>query len=172
MIRLRDEKVLEIDAELLCVLRIQRMFRIDERRHAAGLLRLGNHLQCKCGFTGRLGTEDLDDAAAGKAANAERIVDADGAGGDRLHRCDSATLAEAHDGTFAELLFNLAYGDVDGAGAFLEVVERHVNSSFLGGRSCLSADLPAFAMLRRARHYVMEMVAWMGDRKGHSRDRS
>ena len=34
-----------IDAELLRVLRIERVLRIDERGHAAGLLRLGDHLQ-------------------------------------------------------------------------------------------------------------------------------
>ena len=59
-----------------------------------------------------------------------------------LHRGDGATLAEAHDGSLAELLFNLTDGDVDGAGAFLEVVERHANSSIcLGGRKPPSGGL-------------------------------
>ena len=37
-------------------------------------------------------------------------------------------LPEAHDRTLAELLFNLADGNVEGFGAFLEVIERHAVS--------------------------------------------
>ena len=68
------------------------------------------------------------DAAAGQAADAERVVDADGAGGNGLDRGNGAALPEAHDRALAELLFNLADGDVDGFGAFLQVVERHAVS--------------------------------------------
>ena len=41
-----------IDAELLRVLRIERMLGIDERRHAAKLLRFGNDLQRQGGLAG------------------------------------------------------------------------------------------------------------------------
>jgi hypothetical protein len=39
---------------------------IDERRHAAQLLRLGNHLQGDGGFAGRFRPEDFDHASARK----------------------------------------------------------------------------------------------------------
>src|SRR5258705_12970301 len=104
------------------------MLRIDECGHPARLLRLGNHLERKRRLARRLRPEDLDDAAAGNSADAERIVDADGACGDALHRCNRATLAEAHDGSLAELFFDLTDSVVDGAGAFFQVVERHANS--------------------------------------------
>ena len=41
-------------------------------------------------------------------------------------------LAEAHDRALAELLLDLADGDVDGFGAFLQVVERHAVSLACG----------------------------------------
>jgi hypothetical protein len=56
------------------------MLRVHERRHAASLLRLGNHLQRQSGLAGRFGSEDLNHAAAGQPADAERVVDADRAG--------------------------------------------------------------------------------------------
>ena len=37
-------------------------------------------------------------------------------------------LPEAHDRTLAELLFYLSNGNVEGFGAFLEVIERHAVS--------------------------------------------
>ena len=80
VVRLRDEQVVEIDAELLRVLRVERVLGIDERGHAAALLRFGNDLQRERRLAGRLRPEDFDDAAAGQAADAERVVDADGAG--------------------------------------------------------------------------------------------
>ena len=124
VVGLRHEQVVDIDAELLRVGRIERVLGVDERRHAAQFLRLGDDLQRQRGFARRLRTEDFDDAAARHAADAEREVDADRAGGDGLDRLNGALLAQAHDGALAELLFNLAEGDVDGlhALAILAVV--------------------------------------------------
>ena len=90
------------------------MLGVDERRHAAELLRLGDDLQRQRGLAGRLRPEDLDDAAARHAADAERVVDADGAGGNGVDRLDGAFLAEAHDRALAELLLDLADGQFDG----------------------------------------------------------
>ena len=45
---------------------------------------------------------------------------------------DGALLAEAHDRALAELLLNLADGNVDGFGAFFQVVERHAVSLACG----------------------------------------
>src|SRR5205823_340988 len=111
------EEVVEVDAQLLRVRGIERMLGIDKRGHAAKLLRLGNHLQGKRRLSGRLGSENLDDAAARNAADPEREVDADRAGRNRVDRLNRALLAQAHDRSFAELLLDLADGQIDGLGA-------------------------------------------------------
>jgi hypothetical protein len=64
------------------------------------------------GLAGRLRPENLDDTAARHAADAQRVVDADRAGRNRLNRGDDVVLAEAHDRAFAELLFDLTDGRV------------------------------------------------------------
>jgi hypothetical protein len=51
-------------------------------------------------------------------------VEGKGAGGDGLHPRQCGVQAEAHDAPLAELFFDLAHGQVDGA---LAVVVRHVN---------------------------------------------
>ncbi len=89
------------------------MLGVHERRHPAALLRLRNHLQRQRRLARRLGTEDLHDAPAREAADAKRVVDADGAGGDGVDRLDGALLPEAHDRPLAELLLDLADGQVD-----------------------------------------------------------
>jgi hypothetical protein len=95
------------------------MFGIDEGGHAAELLRLRDDLQRQRGLARRLRAEDLDDAAARHAADAERVVDADRAGGDGIDRLNGALLAEAHDRALAELLFDLADGQLHGLEPFL-----------------------------------------------------
>ena len=119
VVGLRDEQVVEIDAQLLRVGRVERVLGVDERRHAAQLLRFGDDLQRQRRLARRLGPEDLDDAAARHAADAERVVDADGAGRNGVDRLDGALLAEAHDRTLAELLLDLADRELDGLEAFL-----------------------------------------------------
>ena len=128
VVGLRHEQVVEIDAELLRVGRVERVLRVDERRHAAELLRFGDHLQRQRRLAGRFRAEDLDDAAARDAADAERVVDADGAGGDRVDRLNGALLAEPHDRALAELLLDLPDGQFDGFHLFavLTVVTRQV----------------------------------------------
>src|SRR5262249_52878169 len=86
---------------------------IDERGHAAHLLRFRNHLQRKRRLARRLRPEDLDDTATRDPADAQRVVDADGSGGNGFDRLDGAFLTQAHDRAFAELLFDLAESNVD-----------------------------------------------------------
>jgi hypothetical protein len=62
------------------------------------------------------------------AADAECVVDADGAGRNGLDRGDGAALPEPHDRAFAELLLDLADGDVEGLVTFFLVVEGHALS--------------------------------------------
>ena len=114
VVGLRDEQVVDIDAELLGVGRVERVLGVDERRHAAEFLRLRDHLQRQRRLAGGLRPEDLDDAAARHAADAEGEVDADGAGRNGVDRLDGALLPEAHDGALAELFFDLADGKLDG----------------------------------------------------------
>ncbi len=44
VVRLRDEQILEVDAEFLRVLRVERVLGVDERCHAAEFLRLRDRL--------------------------------------------------------------------------------------------------------------------------------
>src|SRR6185295_9468174 len=118
VVGLRDQQVVDVDAEPLRIGGVERVLRVDERGHAAQFLRLGNHLQRQRGLARRLRPEDFDDAAARHAADAERVVDADGPGGDGVDRLDGAFLAKAHDRALAELLFDLPDRQVDGFDAF------------------------------------------------------
>src|SRR5262245_5153581 len=93
------------------------MFGVDERRHAPELLRFGNDLQRQRGLAGRLRPEDFDDPATRDAADAEGIVEADGAGRDRRNHRDGVLLPETHDRALAELFLDLAHRHLEGAGA-------------------------------------------------------
>ncbi|MGC4083478.1 MAG: hypothetical protein QM736_15545 [Vicinamibacterales bacterium] len=101
VVGLRDEQVVDVDTELPGVHRVERMLGVDERRHAAEPLRLGDHLQRQRGLARRFRSEDLDDAATRHAADTERVVDADRAGRDGVDRPDGALLPEAHDRALA-----------------------------------------------------------------------
>ena len=52
-IRLRDEQVIQIHAEFFGVAGIKRVFRVNERREAAGFLRIGDDVEHQRGFAGR-----------------------------------------------------------------------------------------------------------------------
>ena len=74
---LGDQEVLEIDAELPRIDRVERMLGIDEAANAAALLRLGDDMQRERGLAGRFRAVNLDDAAARQPADAERDVEAE-----------------------------------------------------------------------------------------------
>src|SRR5256712_1701792 len=114
VVGLRDEQIVDVDAQFLRVRRIERVLRVDERRHAAEFLSLRDDLQRERRFPRRLRSEDFGDAAARHTANAEREVDADSAGRNGVDRLDGAFLTEAHDRALAELLFDLADGQIHG----------------------------------------------------------
>ena len=105
---LRDQQVVDVHAELLGIGRIERMLGIDEGRRAAGALHLGDDLQRERGLAGGLRPEDLHDAAARQAADAERDVEAERAGGNGFDIEDRRGIAEAHHRALAELLLDLA----------------------------------------------------------------
>ena len=99
---LRDQQVVDIDAELAGIDRVERVFGVDEGADAALLLRLGHGVQRQRGLARGFRPVDLDDAAARQAADAERDVEAERAGGDRLDLHRPVVLAEPHDRALAE----------------------------------------------------------------------
>ena len=99
---LGDQQVVDIDAELAGIDRVERMLGVDEGADAALLLRLGDDVQRQRGLAGGFRPVDLDDAAARQAADAERDVEAERAGRDRLDVHRLVVLAEPHDRALAE----------------------------------------------------------------------
>ncbi len=66
---LRDDEVVDIDAELLGIAGVERVFGIDEGGGAANLLRLGDDMQRQRRLARAFGTIDFDHAAAWQAAD-------------------------------------------------------------------------------------------------------
>jgi hypothetical protein len=83
VVGLRDQKIVDVDAELPGIDRVERVLGIDEGADAALLLRLGDGVQSQRGLAGRFGPVDLDHPAARQAADAERDIEAERAGGAR-----------------------------------------------------------------------------------------
>ena len=106
-IRLRDQKVFEIDAELAGIDRIERMFGIDEGADAALLLGFGDRLQRQRRLARAFRSVDFDDAALRQAADAERDIEAERAGRNGFDLDDAVVRAEFHDRALAERPFDL-----------------------------------------------------------------
>src|SRR5207244_1989212 len=107
--------------ELLRVDWIQRVFHVDERGHAAGLLRFCDHLQRDGGFARRFGAEDLGNSPSRKASGAESIIERDGAARNGCDRYDGFFRAQPQDGAFTELFFDLAERQCESPAAFFFV---------------------------------------------------
>ena len=110
---LGDEQRVGVDAQLARVVGVERVLGIDERRHAAGLLRVGDRVQRHRGLARRLRTVDLDDPAAGQPADAEGDVERRGPGGDDVDGRATA-LAQPHDRALAVGPVDLVDGVVEG----------------------------------------------------------
>ena len=82
------------------------MLGVDEGADAAPLLGLGDAVQRHGRLARGLRPVDLDDAAARQSADAERDVEPDTAGRDRLD-LDHLALAEPHDRALAEIALDL-----------------------------------------------------------------
>ena len=106
VVGLRHQEVIHIDSQLLGIETVEGMLGIDEGRYAAFLLALGDGMDGQGGLTARLGTVDLDDAAARQAAHAQRIVKTDGARRDDVDLL-VGTVAQLHDGALAIALLYL-----------------------------------------------------------------
>src|SRR5262249_24685337 len=128
VVGLRDEQVLGLDAELAGVADVERVLRVDERADAAALLGFGDEVEREGGLARRLRAVDLDHPAARDPANSEREVEAERARGQRLDvLLGERVLAELHDRALAELLLDLADGQIDGPLAIH--VDSHVTPS-------------------------------------------
>ena len=103
---LGDQELVDVDAELLGVDRVERVLGVDEGADAALALLLGDDVQRERGLARALGPVDLDDPALGQAADAERDVEADRAGRDRLD-VERGRRAEPHDRALAEAALDL-----------------------------------------------------------------
>ena len=83
-IRLGDQQFIDIDADAGRVGGLQRVFDVDVGAEAAHLLGLGDDVLGQRRLAGRFRSKDLRDARPGDAAHAQRQVQREGAGGDRL----------------------------------------------------------------------------------------
>src|SRR5213076_2608128 len=136
VVGLGDQEVFEIDAKLLRVGRVERVFRVHERGHAAGLVHLRNNLQGQRCLARGFRAENLYHASPWQTTDAECVVDAYRAGRDGLDGRDGAVaVPETHDRALAELLLDLADRDVEGPVSFFLVVDRHAVSLRLSFRA-------------------------------------
>ena len=127
-VRLRDEQIVDVDADPLRVRRIHRVLGVDERRDAAAALRLRDHVVDERRLSRRLGAEDLDDAPAREPADAEAEVERERAGRDRADR-HGRLVAHPHDRAFAELALDLSERNVQSLLAIHLVQPPRANDS-------------------------------------------
>ena len=106
---LGDQELVDVDAELLGVGRVEGVLGVDEGADAALLLLLGDDVEGEGGLARAFRAVDLDDPALGQAADAERDVEADRAGRDRLD-VERRRRAEPHDRALAEAALDLREG--------------------------------------------------------------
>ena len=105
-IGLRDDQFVNVDAQLLGIDRIERVFGIDEGCRAAALLRFGDDMQRQRGLARAFRAVDFDHATTRQTAHAQRDVQPERAGGNgfNLHRLFRA---ELHRAAFAKGAVNL-----------------------------------------------------------------
>ena len=115
-IGLGDQQVVQLDAELAGIDRVERMLGIDEAADTALLLGLGDRVQGQRGLAGGFRPVDLDHAALRKPTNAKRDVEAERAGGDRLDFDGLLVLAKPHDRALAEGALDLGERGVQSLG--------------------------------------------------------
>ena len=105
-VRLADQQRVNVHAQRTGVHRVQRVLHVDEGHLAAHLLGLGQRLQRQRGLAGGFRPVHFHHAAPGQAADAQRQVETQTAGGNGVH-LHGHVGAQLHNGALAELLFDL-----------------------------------------------------------------
>jgi hypothetical protein len=106
VVGLRDEQLVDVDADPARVLRVHRVLRVDEGADPAAALGLGDHVVDERRLPGRLRAEDLDDAAARQPAHSEGEVEREGSRRDGAGR-NMRGVVHTHDRPLAELALDL-----------------------------------------------------------------
>ncbi len=120
------------------------MLGVDERAHATELLGLSQDVVDKRRLARGLRAEDLDDAPSRHAADAQRQVERQCAGGDGVDLDLSALVAHAHDRALAELALDLRQralqGGVAGLRGLLGVSHGHGDRAAFLKRSAVHGE--------------------------------
>ena len=107
-VRLRDQEVFDLDAELPRIARVERVLGVDERADAAELLGLGDGRERQRRLARAFRTIDFDDPPARQPANTKCDIEPKRTGRDRLDLDRLVMLAEPHDRALAEGALDLA----------------------------------------------------------------
>ena len=167
VVRLRDQQVVDVDADGLGVDGVHGVLGVDERRLAAELLRLGDEVVDHGRLARGLRTEDLDDAAARDAADAEGDVERQRAGGHELHVVADRVVAETHDAALAELAVDLGDGGLEGF-VFVQgsaPLLLRTRESLLGGCALLQ-PVPGGYYTRPSGRHQMRRCSRFAGKKG------
>ena len=130
---LGDVEVVGIDAKFARVNRIEGVFGINKGGCAACFLRFGDDVQGERRLAGRFRAVDFDDAPARQAADAERDVQPQRAGGDGLNVVFGGLVAKTHHRAFAEL--------------FVQLCQHRFQRFFLFFRDLFAHKFPVFWVL-------------------------
>ena len=110
---LGDQQLIDVDAELAGIDRIEGVFGVDEGAGAAQLLGLTDDVERHRRLPRGFGPVDLDHPAPRQAADAKRDVEPKRAAGDGLGFDDACAFSELHDRALAEGPFDLAQRGVE-----------------------------------------------------------
>src|ERR1035437_911940 len=108
VVGLRHGQVLDLDAGLARVGRVERVFRVDKRAGTAHLLRFRDTFQRQRGLARRFRAVDFDYAPARQSTHAQCEVESERAGRYDGDIARNRLLAELHDRALAELFLDLA----------------------------------------------------------------
>ena len=107
---LGDEQLVDVDSDLLGVLRVERVLGVDERGGAAAALRVGNDFQGEGRLARRLRPVDLHHSPARQPADTESQIQPERSGGDDLDVPHHTRISHPHDRALAELTLDLRKG--------------------------------------------------------------
>ena len=114
-IGLGNQEIININAQLFGIGRIQRMLGINNRTGAPGLLRFSNNMQSQCGFTGTFRPVNFCNTPTGQPANAKANIQADRACRYRGNPVMELALAiKLHNRAFTECTFDLPQRGIKG----------------------------------------------------------